>query len=65
MQVGLWGPEYQYVQNKIFFNENDKSGAKNNLKFIYLKKFLKVKKIKKRIITFLIIRILKIRQKKM
>lgn len=45
MQVGLWGPEYQYVQNKIFFNENDKSGAKNNLKFIYLKKFLKEKNI--------------------
>jgi hypothetical protein len=45
MQIGLWGREDQYIENRIFFNEKDYTGSKNNKKFILLKKFLELKNI--------------------
>jgi hypothetical protein len=45
VQIGLWGREDQYKNNKIFFYENDFTGSKNNKKFILLKQFLETKNI--------------------
>jgi hypothetical protein len=28
MQIGLWGREDQYIENRIFFNEKDYTGSK-------------------------------------